>query len=487
MNERLPLLLLVPTLAACAGSLSPPGDVIDRAARALGGRDAIQTTRTVVAEGRGEHFILAQGRAPTSGFITYRIDRIRRAIDLAAHRWRDESLLTPRFPTGNPEPRTHVIALDGDVGFDIDGETATRTSEVDARDRRTELLHSPLGILRAALPPGAVIANHRDLGDRDAVDVQTTTGERATLVVDRASGLPVQVTSQIDHPNLGDTTLTTEFADYRPAGPLRLPRRVNQTLEGVRLSSLRVDRYTLNTNLDDLAAPASVRSTPPPADPPVQVDVLAPGVWRLHGGHHHSVLVELADHLVLIEAPWTEARTLAVLARARQLQPAKPLTQVVVTHHHHDHSVGLRAAVSQGLTVIVDDRLRPFIESMVERPHTIAPDALARQPRPLALETVRGHKTLGDTGRRVQLFSIDTAHAEAMLIAYLPAERILVEADLYTVPAPDWPAPRSYPFAGALVDLVEREGLAVDRVVPLHQTMATYADLVAAARQTARR
>jgi glyoxylase-like metal-dependent hydrolase (beta-lactamase superfamily II) len=225
-----------------------------------------------------------------------------------------------------------------------------------------------------------------------------------------------------------------------------------------------------------------VRTAPAARATKVVVEALAPGVWLLNGESHHSVVVELSDHLVLIEAPADDARTLAVIGRARELQPAKPLTHAVITHHHFDHSGGVRAAVSQGLTLIAHEKNRRFIESMVSRPHTISPDALARHPRPLSLQTVGARTVLGDSTRAVELHVVDSAHADGMLVAYLPAERLLVEVDLYTVPAPEWPRPRSYPFARALVDVVTSHRLEVERVVPLHQAMAPFADLVAAAR-----
>jgi hypothetical protein len=38
-------------------------------------------------------------------------------------------------------------------------------------------------------------------------------------------------------------------------------------------------------------------------------------------GLHHSALVEFSDHLMLIDAPQNDARTLAVIAKARELRP----------------------------------------------------------------------------------------------------------------------------------------------------------------------
>lgn len=56
-----------------------------------------------------------------------------------------------------------------------------------------------------------------------------------------------------------------------------------------------------------------------------------------------------------------------------------------------------------------------------------------------------------------------------MLIAYLPADRLLVEADLYTPPTPGRPlsdAPNA--SARALYRNVERLGLDVETIVPIH-------------------
>ena len=107
--------------------------------------------------------------------------------------------------------------------------------------------------------------------------------------------------------------------------------------------------------LETWPAPADAASAPvppPPAPPTVAVEELGRGIWLLAGGSHHSVLVEFNDHLKLIEAPQTDDRVLAVIAKARELRPNKPLTHVINTHHHFDHSGGIRAAISKGLTVI---------------------------------------------------------------------------------------------------------------------------------------
>ena len=148
-------------------------------------------------------------------------------------------------------------------------------------------------------------------------------------------------------------------------------------------------KQTVDADAGDLAAPAAAASAPAVAGPPpanVAAEELAPGVWFLGGQSHHSVLVEFTDHLTLIEAPQNDVRALAVIAKARELRPNKPLTQLVMSHHHFDHSGGVRAAISEGLTVITHKASAALIEDMAKRPHTIVPDALAKNPKPATVE-----------------------------------------------------------------------------------------------------
>jgi glyoxylase-like metal-dependent hydrolase (beta-lactamase superfamily II) len=479
-----------PGMGASAASPAAAGstDVVAAAVRAVGGRAAVEAASSLVIEGTGQAYFLGQSREPDGQPLWFEITRFRRVIDLAGGRWRDEAVLTPRYPTGYPDPRHMIMAVDGEVGYDVgDDGVAARATAADARDRRRELLHSPVGILRAALAPGAAVSRARRVGGRDEVEIRTAGGEVFTLVVDPGSGLPAQVRSMTDQPNLGDVQMVTDFSDYRPAGALRLPARITSRMDRQLLADLRVTRSVTGaaeTDLAALAAPDSVRSAAPPPQPPrVAVELLAPGVWLLHGEGHHSVAVEFADHITLIEAPVDDARTLAVIAAARKLQPAKPLTQVVMTHHHFDHSGGVRAAIAEGLTVIAHEKAARFVEEMAARKHTIAPDALARKPRRLQMESVSGRMVMRDALRTMELHAVDTAHASTMLVAYLPAERLLVEVDLYTAPADGAPPPTWYPFAAPLLRAIQAQKMTVDRIVPLHRTMVSYADLAAAAGQ----
>jgi len=73
----------------------------------------------------------------------------------------------------------------------------------------------------------------------------------------------------------------------------------------------------------------------------------------------------------------------------------------------------------------------------------------------------------------VNLYPIDgSEHADTMLMAYFPKERLLVEADLYS------PGAAVNAFAANLLDNITKRKLRVDRIVPIHGTVAPYAELV---------
>ena len=56
-----------------------------------------------------------------------------------------------------------------------------------------------------------------------------------------------------------------------------------------------------------------------------------------------------------------------------------------------------------------------------------------------------------------------------MLIAYLPNERILIEADLFDPPGPGAPPPTAAtPANRTLLGHVQRLGLDVETIVPIH-------------------
>ncbi len=111
----------------------------------------------------------------------------------------------------------------------------------------------------------------------------------------------------------------------------------------------------------------------------VVADEISAGVFHLTGGSHNSLVIEQAKGVVIAEAPLYEQRSQAIIDWVKVNLPGKPITHVIATHHHDDHSAGLRTFVAAGAKIVVAEEARDFFAKRVfTAPSTIIPDALAR-------------------------------------------------------------------------------------------------------------
>ena len=482
-----PVVLL---LAPAAWAQRPGRPLIEEVVRAMGGRDRILSVRTLVLEGTGEQYSVGQNMSPQAAPPVFAVTELRRSIDFTNRRWRHEQSREPRFPTGNTAAQRARLGYDS-VAYDILADGTVRRAAIRAdAERANELLYHPIGFLQVALAPGTRLTEERSRGDLRHVRMNAG-GSMFSIFVDRRTKLPVRIEKMEYHPVLGDAVFGATFSDWRAVDGVLVPMRTVWRIdEQWPLSDLRFSRVSVNADVGDLTAPAAARSAQPLAPPVINVtaEEIAPGVWYMAGQSHHSVAIEMRDHMLLVEAPQSDARTLAVIQKARTLRPGKPVRAVINTHHHFDHTGGVRAAIAEGLTVITHARNKPFFEELARRTHSITPDALAKAGRPVRIQGVGPRTVLSDGTRTVEIHQIHGVqhsgafqHAETLLMVYLPAEKLLIEADLYSPPAPNATTPPFAPFAANLVENIDQLGLQVDRIVPIHGRVVPMSDLRAAA------
>jgi glyoxylase-like metal-dependent hydrolase (beta-lactamase superfamily II) len=170
----------------------------------------------------------------------------------------------------------------------------------------------------------------------------------------------------------------------------------------------------------------------------------------------------------------------------KELKPDKPLRYIVNTHHHFDHSGGIRRAMAEdGVTIITHAGNKAFYEEVAKRAHTMYPDTLGKSPKSPKIIGITDKYELKDATKTVDIYPLPNLHSNTMLMVYFPAERLLVEADLYTPPAPNTPPPpQGFPNAASIVEAVQKLGLRVDRIVPIHGYIVPYRNLEAAVRTT---
>jgi glyoxylase-like metal-dependent hydrolase (beta-lactamase superfamily II) len=176
---------------------------------------------------------------------------------------------------------------------------------------------------------------------------------------------------------------------------------------------------------------------------------------------------------MLIDAPQSEARTVAVIAKAKATVPNKAITQLVTTHHHFDHTAGLRAAIMEGMTIITQAGNKDWVDNMARRPHTIEQDLLAKNVSRLNIETVDGEREYKDRSTSVMLYHVaGNPHSDTMLMAYIPRDKLLVEVDAFS------PGAAVNPYAANLLENIQRRNLKVETIVPLHGAVVRFAELV---------
>jgi glyoxylase-like metal-dependent hydrolase (beta-lactamase superfamily II) len=374
-----------------------------------------------------------------------------------------------------------------------------------------EMWLNPHGFLKAARMPGAdpVAVWRWELGEMGR-DGPTSVPEKVTVVSIRVLGkYRVDATVNKEHllqrihtwvadPVLGDLNYEHEFPNESYVdlgGGIRFPTSWHhhagwddnyntQTVSaghnafGGTFADVRA-----NVCEEEVAVPDSVRA----AEFPLRVtsDEIAEGVHLLGGATHNSVAVEFDRFVAVIEAPLNEARSLAVIEEVARVAPDKPIRFLVNTHQHFDHIGGLRTYLHIGATIVTHWKNYDFYNRDVLNytPRTVSPDMVSLWPpteltEGYNLETVRENYAITDGDRILQIHYVHPLpHAEGMLLAYLPRERLLVEADLFDTHHPrPWVETEE---SRSLRSVVEKLGLDVSRLVPIHGDPVSWADFEA--------
>ncbi|MGI8784576.1 MAG: MBL fold metallo-hydrolase [Acidobacteriota bacterium] len=455
--------ILIAVAVGCALCMLAPAQ--DAAGVLQAALKNMSDVKSVQFSGSGATFSLGQSATPTSPGPRVEVRSFTRTIDYDKAAARNES-------TGAQGPAaTQFVAGDKAWGQAASG-TVTPASAAAATDRQLQIWLTPHGFLKGALANNATIKG----GKVNLVTFTTLGKHRVTGTISK-DNLVEKVESWVDNPVLGDMKVETTYSDYRDFGGLRFPARIVQSQGGFPVLDLTVTAARANVPLD-LTVPASVGQATPTAVS-VTSEKLADGVWYLTGGTHHSVVVEFADHVAVIEAPQNEDRSNAVIAEVKKLVTSKPIRYLINTHHHFDHSGGLRTYVAEGARIVTHQINKPFYEKTSKAPHTLAPDRQSREKKKAKIVAVGDLHLLTDRTRTLEIHRIQgSPHNDGILMVYLPKEKVLVQVDVYQPLAVNAAPPSTPPPAAVnLYENIQRLNLDVDRIAALHGRLVTIADL----------
>jgi glyoxylase-like metal-dependent hydrolase (beta-lactamase superfamily II) len=371
--------------------------------------------------------------------------------------------------------------------------TTVVPAPADAEQRQLEIWLTPHGCLKGALAPGAnpiaITRNEQGKGRIRAVSFMALGKYRVQCGINDKN-LVERIQTYFPNPVVGDLYYELVLTNYKDFGGVMFPTTfhahhdLDDDLEGegVNVSGghnsfgLTVSNVQTNVKGAALTVPDAVRQA---TVPPIRVESqkAADGVWYVGGGTHASVAVEFRDFITVVEAPLNEDRSLAVIAEVKKLIPNKPIRYLVSTHHHWDHLGGVRAYVQQeGVTIVLQQLNHAYYaEVLWVRPWTLKPDRLSIFPpeevaEGYTFESVGQKYVLTDGTKVMEVYNVQgLAHAQGMLIAYLPKEKIVVEADLFTPPAPNAPLPTTVsPASRTFFNNVQRLKLDVSTIAPIH-------------------
>jgi len=415
--------------------------------------------------GSGAQFTLGQNVSPTLPWPRVELKNFTRTVDY--------DKLATRNETTNAQGATAMQFLAGDKAWGQAGANVTPAAAAAATERQLQMWLTPHGFLKGAL---ANKATAKKSGKATLVTF-TALGKYRVVGTISADNLVEKVESWLDNAVLGDMHVETTYGGYRDFGGFKFPTKLTQKQGGHPVLDLTVTEAKANVALD-LTVPDTVRQATPPAVR-VTSEKLADGVWVLAGGSHHSLLVEFADHVAVIEAPLNEDRSNAVIAEVKKLLPGKPIRYLINTHHHFDHSGGLRTYVAEGATIVTHQINKAFYETTFKAPHTLNPDRQWRDKKKAKILAIGAKHVMSDSARAVELHLIqDNPHNTGFIMAWLPKEKLLAQVDAYTPLAPNASPPATpNPNAVNLYENIQRLNFDVNRIVPLHGRIVDLAEL----------
>jgi len=335
-----------------------------------------------------------------------------------------------------------------------------------AEGRQLRIWMTPHGFVKAAAQ--ATNATLSEGAGGGSVVTFTALGKYQLTGTIDSQNMVTKVETKVADPLLGDTPLTVAYSDYKDYGGVKFPTKIVESQGGFPILDLTVTSVQPNAAVDFPVPDAVQKAAAPPVV--VQTTKLADGVWHLTGGTHHSLVVEFPEFITVIEGPLNEERSLAVIAEAKKLVPNKPIRYVVNTHHHFDHSGGLRTYVAEGATVVTHVSNKDYYDQAFKAPATIAPDTQAKNPKAAIFQTVADKYAITGGKQTIEVYATEKdTHTDELLVAYIPGPGILVEADSYSPGPPNTKPPSpAPPNAVSLYDNIQRLKLNVRTIAPIH-------------------
>jgi glyoxylase-like metal-dependent hydrolase (beta-lactamase superfamily II) len=384
--------------------------------------------------------------------------------------------------------RTVIKGTDGQT-YDMWSRTVTPIVNPAVNNFRGQMRRLPPFVLLEALDRAPTLRwlGEDDLGGRKqkVISVIRPDNQQLSLSFDAQTNLLTRYGYLYADPVTGDSEIAQSYSGYKTIGKLKLPSsRVLYNSGGIIQEADYTD-LQINTKPAEsvFAGPEGFEklAAPPAAPPPPAVTKVAEDVYILEGlagGTHNVLFVAFNDHILVLEAPEQilyNNNSVQALQKIKETVPGKPIKYLVLTHHHSDHAGGFREYVAEGATIVTTANTKTFLEKAVAD-SSLLPKLSSRNK--LTIETIANKKRVfQDDKHLVEIYDVGpNPHANEILVAYLPKEKILFQADLLNA-APNGTIPIAQDSTISFSERIQQLGLQVEKIYGVHGRAATPEEL----------
>jgi glyoxylase-like metal-dependent hydrolase (beta-lactamase superfamily II) len=502
-------------LGSCA-TPTKEQSLVSKAADAMGGANALASIKTITTSGTSKWWEPEQSDVPGGEPRFSAEGKIDAIADVASRTTRYDYQKNFAYPTPRTFTYSEVVTPQAGyvIGIDSNGRNAESLKANPpahsmsgyrlATTQRERARTGIAGLISTMLANPDAVKPAADVNGLPAVQYQSF-----IVAFDPKTGLPERVRN-LDYDNIwGDVNYDSVLSDWREFGGVKIPMKRSVQLNGRLVQETQLTDVRINAPIDQarLQIPAGVLANaakPATGNVPYQwvirrqyigtyldsdnvsydtkgsqglrLQQLSPGVFQLVGGSHNSLVVEMSDHLVVVDAPVTDAQSMWLLNATKSQFATKPIRWVVLTHHHMDHAGGVRGLLGEGTTLVVGQGSYKHFNDVLRAPTTRNPDMkvmdLTRIP---IMEVPQSHVMTDSNGRQVVAYAMDNPHAKGMLMVWVPDAKLGYVTDLWN---PGQPLPPK-PNAGqvSVVNAVKKAGIQPERFAGGHGSVDEYQKL----------
>jgi glyoxylase-like metal-dependent hydrolase (beta-lactamase superfamily II) len=369
---------------------------------------------------------------------------------------------------------------------------------------------NPRLLLNALESPQNVSAiEDQKLGNQTHPAAAFTQGSTKYIILfDRTSKLPVAVRTRDEDNIWGDSNYDVILGDWKTvSGGAKVAYSRSFKLNDMEVQRINYKDVAVNPALppDTFAIPDAVKAAAKPAatgNVPYQwvqrrlflgrftdsdkiyfpdngsfkLVELSPNVQMVQGGGANNLIVNMKDGLAVVDAPTDEGQSKWVIDAAKAKYPGKPIKALILTHHHMDHTGGMRAFVAEGATVYVPAQDKAYFEQVAKAPHTLEPDAQQKAMKPVNVQGVTDTSSIKDDNEQINLYNIPNPHVDGYLLVHLPKDNILWVTDLVS---PRGPVGRN-PGTVAVGEALRKHNITGATIAGGHGTTTKQADIAKA-------